>query len=129
MVLQTYRFRWQIELVFKRMKSLLDLDEMTAKAPELCRAFLFGKLILYVLAEQLSRPGAAFSPWGYGVPREAASRANLEAGPDALRGTTRRNRARGEPAEVNGTGGEAARNAQRTDEKAGVTGDGCVRSE
>ena len=29
--MELYRFRWQIELAFKRMKSLLLLDEMAAQ--------------------------------------------------------------------------------------------------
>lgn len=71
-VLDLYRFRWQIELAFKRMKSLLTLDEMTAKDPALCRTFLFGKLLLYALTERLCRPRGAFPPWGYGRPASAA---------------------------------------------------------
>ena len=67
--LDLYRFRWQIELAFKRLKSLLSLDALTAKDTELTRAFLFGKLLLFALTERLCRlPEAAFSPWGYGPP-------------------------------------------------------------
>jgi hypothetical protein len=70
-VLGLYRFRWQVELAFKRLKSLLALDELTAKDPALCRAFLFGKLLLAILTERLCRPGGSFSPWGYGLPLPA----------------------------------------------------------
>ena len=34
-VLALYRFRWQLELAFKRMKSLAGLDALAAKKPEL----------------------------------------------------------------------------------------------
>jgi len=67
-VLELYRFRWQIELAFKRMKGLLALDEMTAKDPALCRLFLCIKLLGALLVEQLSHRWVDFSPWGYGSP-------------------------------------------------------------
>ena len=51
-VLALYRFRWQIELAFKRMKSLADLDELPAKKPELARAWIYARLIAILLAEQ-----------------------------------------------------------------------------
>src|SRR5262249_29390470 len=37
-ILALYRFRWQIELAFKRFKSLAGLDQLPAKKPELARA-------------------------------------------------------------------------------------------
>jgi hypothetical protein len=37
-ILAIYRLRWQIELLFKRLKSLLHLDELPAKDPDLVRA-------------------------------------------------------------------------------------------
>jgi hypothetical protein len=82
-VLELYRFRWQIELAFKRMKSLLALDELLAKDPLLCRAFLFGKLLLFALTERLG--GGAFSPWGYGTPRPPAPPPAVAAHPGGLR--------------------------------------------
>lgn len=44
-VLQLYRIRWQIELFFKRCKSLLGLDKLQARRPKLVRAFCLAKLI------------------------------------------------------------------------------------
>ena len=38
-VLAIYRFRWQIELAFKRMKSLAGLDELAAREPALAQAW------------------------------------------------------------------------------------------
>jgi len=64
-VLELYRFRWQIELAFKRMKSLLELDEMAAQDDALCRTFLYVKLLATLLVEELSRQWVDFSPWGY----------------------------------------------------------------
>lgn len=51
-VLAIYRFRWQIELSFKRMKTLAGLDQLEAKKPELAQAWIFAKLIVFLIAEQ-----------------------------------------------------------------------------
>jgi len=51
-VLALYRFRWQLELAFKRMKSLAGLDELAAKKPELARAWIYARLIAFLIAEQ-----------------------------------------------------------------------------
>lgn len=64
-ILEIYRFRWQIELVFKRLKSLLQLDELPAKDPDLSRTFLFAKLLAALLLEELTQGYLAFSPWGF----------------------------------------------------------------
>ena len=64
-VLETYRFRWQIELVFKRLKSLLRLDDLPARDPELARTALFAKLLGALLLEQLTQAYLSLSPWGY----------------------------------------------------------------
>jgi hypothetical protein len=64
-ILEIYRFRWQIELVFKRLKSLLHLDELPAKDPELVRTFLFSKLLAALLLEELTEDYLSFSPWGF----------------------------------------------------------------
>ena len=52
-VLETYRLRWQIELAFKRLKSLMHLDEIRAKEPRLVRATLAAKLLGALLVEDL----------------------------------------------------------------------------
>jgi hypothetical protein len=64
-ILEIYRFRWQIELVFKRLKSLLQLDTLPAKDPQLARTFLFSKLLAALLLEELTNDYLAFSPWGF----------------------------------------------------------------
>jgi hypothetical protein len=51
-VLAIYRFRWQLELAFKRMKSLADLDELAAKKPALAQAWIYARLIAFLMAEQ-----------------------------------------------------------------------------
>jgi hypothetical protein len=64
-ILEIYRFRWQIEIVFKRLKSLLQLDELPAKDLELARTFLLAKLLAALLLEELTQDYLAFSPWGF----------------------------------------------------------------
>ena len=64
-VLELYRFRWQIELAFKRMKSLLELGNLPAKDPPLARSFLYAKLLGALLMEDLTKDFLSFSPWGF----------------------------------------------------------------
>lgn len=63
-VLNWYRCRWQIELCFKRMKSILQLGELPKKRPDSCRAWLHGKLLAALLLERLLDEAEHFSPWG-----------------------------------------------------------------
>jgi len=64
-VLETYRFRWQVELAFKRLKSLLHLGELPARDPPLARSFIFAKLLAALLLEDFTDRFLAFFPWGY----------------------------------------------------------------
>ena len=66
-VLEVYRFRWQIELCFKRLKSLLELDELPAKGPELARTFIYGKLLAGLLLDDFTEAFLGFSPWGFPI--------------------------------------------------------------
>jgi hypothetical protein len=61
-VVELYRARWQIELGFKRLKSLGDLDGLRAADPELARTWLLAQLIAAVLSEDLASQLAGFSP-------------------------------------------------------------------
>ncbi len=49
-----YRLRWQIELAFKRLKSLQHIDELPAKEPRLAKAWLATHLIAALLIEDLA---------------------------------------------------------------------------
>src|SRR5271155_4118907 len=53
-ILALYRFRWQIELAFKRFKSLAGLDMLPARKPELARAWIYARLIVAIIAEQIA---------------------------------------------------------------------------
>lgn len=67
-VLEWYRCRWQIELVFKRMKSLAQLGHLPKHDHASSRAWLYGKLLVVLLGEKLIHVGRAISPWGYLLP-------------------------------------------------------------
>jgi hypothetical protein len=64
-VLESYRMRWQIELVFKRMKSLAQLGNVPKHDDRSSRAWLYGKLLVTLLAQKLIRIGRDISPSGY----------------------------------------------------------------
>jgi len=66
--LELYRFRWQIEMVFKRLKGLLGLDQLAAKDPHLARSALYAKLLAALLLEDLTGELLSFSPWGFALP-------------------------------------------------------------
>src|SRR5580692_10934309 len=63
-ILTLYRFRWQIELAFKRFKSLAGLDQLPAKKPELARTWIYARLIVAVIAEQIAGQVPDSSPCG-----------------------------------------------------------------
>jgi DDE family transposase len=65
-ILAIYRFRWQIELAFKRFKSLAGLDQLPAKNPELARAWIYARLIVALIAERIAGQVPDSSPSGYG---------------------------------------------------------------
>ncbi|HME10192.1 MAG TPA: transposase, partial [Bryobacteraceae bacterium] len=69
-VLECYRLRWQIELTFKRLKSIVQLGHVPKHDDQSSRAWLYGKLFVALLSQKLTRVGSAISPWGYLLPEE-----------------------------------------------------------
>ncbi|MFF0947808.1 IS4 family transposase [Rhizobium leguminosarum] len=67
-ILTLYRFRWQIELAFKRFKSLAGLDSLPAKKPKLAQAWLYARLIVAIIAEQIAGQVPDSPPSGCGNP-------------------------------------------------------------
>ena len=62
-VLELYRLRWQIEIAFKRLKSLFHYNDLPSKNPKSVKAWFYGKLLLAALCETLVNTGR-FSPCG-----------------------------------------------------------------
>lgn len=53
-IFAVYRLRWQIELLFKRLKSLLHLDDLPAKDPRLAQSWVYAKIIAALLLEDVT---------------------------------------------------------------------------
>ena len=64
-ITEFYRWRWQVELGFKRMKTILGLGHLPKKDPTSARAWLHGKLLTSLLVERMIQTANTFSPWGY----------------------------------------------------------------
>ncbi|WP_165982913.1 transposase [Dankookia rubra] len=59
-VLEAYRLRWQVELAFKRIKSLLGIGRLPVRSEALARSWLFAHLIMALLIEGTPPPRAAY---------------------------------------------------------------------
>jgi hypothetical protein len=66
-ILELYRLRWQIECAFKRLKSLLHIDELRAFDPDLAQTYLLAKILGAVLVDAIRSQGPNFSPYGFPV--------------------------------------------------------------
>jgi hypothetical protein len=65
-VLAAYRLRWQIELAFKRLKSLLHIDQLPTRTPDASRSWLYAHMILALVCDDLSQDFLEFFPSGPG---------------------------------------------------------------
>jgi len=63
-ILNSYRMRWQIELVFKRLKSLAQVGHLPKHDDRSSRAWLYGKLLVTLLTQKMIRIGHNISPSG-----------------------------------------------------------------
>ncbi len=64
-ILRWYRSRWQVELVFKRFKSIAELGHLPKRGGDSSKAWLYGKLFVALLTERLIEHAESISPWGY----------------------------------------------------------------
>jgi hypothetical protein len=71
-VLELYRMRWQIELVFKRLKSILGFDRLRAKDDKLCQTYLLGKILGALVIDELTGQALDFFPWGFRLPKPSS---------------------------------------------------------
>jgi len=70
-ILETYRLRWQVELTFKRLKSIAQIGHVPKHDDQSSRAWLYGKLFVALLSQKLAHVGNTISPWGYMLPENA----------------------------------------------------------
>lgn len=61
-VLAVYRLRWQIELAFKRLKSLLHIDRLPTRTERASRSWLIAHLIMALLCDDISQEFLDSSP-------------------------------------------------------------------
>ena len=71
---ELYRVRWQIELAFKRLKSILRLNRLPAKSPGLAKAWVAAHLLLALLIEDTAAELADASPTAAARARSASPR-------------------------------------------------------
>lgn len=66
-VLELYRLRWQIEMKFKTLKSVLHLGNVPTRNTELLNVYVTAKLLIALLIEELIEKAESISPWGYPI--------------------------------------------------------------
>lgn len=64
-IMLLYRLRWQIEIAFKRLKSIIGLGHLPKIDMESARAWIHGKIFVALLVQAIVDEGRFFSPWGY----------------------------------------------------------------
>jgi hypothetical protein len=88
-ILELYRARWQVELGFKRLKSLFDAGSVPNRDPEGVRSWIYAKLLAVLLIERLGEESRLFSPWGFPLGQGGESLARV---PGSMRRIPRRGR-------------------------------------
>lgn len=74
--LELYRARWQVELDFKRDKSIGQLDALPTLLPQTIHAWLCAKVLLGLIAKKLASQSVAIPPSGLGDAILAISQAS-----------------------------------------------------
>ena len=71
-----HRLRWQIELLFKRLKSLLHLDTLPSRQGPTAKSWMLARFLAAALAQRLVEPNGPLSPWGYEIRSEQRPRSD-----------------------------------------------------
>ena len=59
-------------MLFKRLKSVVQLGHVPKQDDQSSRAWLYGKLFVALLSQKLTRIGNDLSPWGYYLAEQAS---------------------------------------------------------
>lgn len=73
-ILEWYRIRWQIELVFKRFKQIANLGHLPKYDDESAKAWMYGKLFTALVTEKIIEHAVSVSPWGYVLGKNKAAK-------------------------------------------------------
>lgn len=73
-VMEWYRVRWQIELVFKRFKQITHMGHLPKYHDDSAQAWLYGKLFVALITEKIMRNSQAISPWGVSQDMQSLAR-------------------------------------------------------
>ena len=84
LLVRLYRVRWQIELAFKRLKSILRLDRLPAKRFRAARAWIAAHLLLALLSRTQRPKWPIFPPPNPESPAPASTPAPSQAPAPAL---------------------------------------------
>ena len=76
-VLEIYRGRWQVELAFKRLKSIIKLGHLPKQDAIGAKSWLQGKIFVAFLVESMIVAGERFFPWGYSLEKALPMERNL----------------------------------------------------
>ena len=63
-IADAYRWRWQVELEFKRFKGTTGVRRLVNWKDDMVRCYLLALLAVWLLTHKIARSGAFF-PWGY----------------------------------------------------------------
>jgi hypothetical protein len=65
-LIELYRLRWQIELNFKREKTIAGLDKLPTRLPDTIHCWICAKYLGIELARRLAEPAGPFPPCSVG---------------------------------------------------------------
>lgn len=106
-VVELYRARWQVELEFKRAKSVRELDRLPNFLPETIQSWICAKLLLQLITARIANaaplPAEPFSPGGPRLALLPASHVHT----DGRRALVRRARRVGRSVQSSATGSAA----------------------
>lgn len=66
-VMEWYRIRWQVELVFKRFMQIAERGHLPKHDDDSAEACLYGKRYIALVTEKLIDHAVSISPWGYEI--------------------------------------------------------------